>query len=240
MTKISGFFHNLASSFSSLSLRAIALAVLVLIAAASVAVVGVRASQIYSLAVSSTDGFDVSEADVKVTGTGKFLSAITFMPMIQAFAGTSFDWEGMTSPPQETSVDIPGIGFELTDPLLENGWAFSQVYDDENISTVLIEDEEGNRVVIATTERDDAAQLLSDIGDQYSDMLPLFGFEVISSTFEADSMELVFSQEDLTLEAQAWIDPEEPDKLYVALLMTTEGPSVPSADFDEIVALLLG
>ncbi len=234
MEKISRFFHNLLSGCASLSPRAIALVVLILIATASVAIVGVRASQIYSLAVSSTDGFDVSEADVKVTG--EFPSAITFMPVVQAFAGASFGLEGTTSlPPQTASVSTAGFDFGLTDSLLEEGWAFSQVYEDENISTALIEDEEGNKVVVATTEQDDPSQLLSDIEDQYSDILPLLGFEVISSAFEADSMELVFSQENLTLEAQAWIALEEPDKLYVAVLTTT-GELPP--DLDEIVALL--
>ena len=241
MKKVSDFLRNLLSRCASPGPRTIAMVVLVLIAVAMMAIVGVRAAQIYSLAVDSTDGFDVDEAEVKVGGAGEFLGAITFLPLAQVFAGTSFDWEGMASPPQNTSVDIPGIGFDLTDDLLRHGWVISLAYSDENISTVLLEDEQGNRVVVAATGRADTAQLLSDINDQYSDMLPLFGFEVISSTVGADSIELAFSQDGLNLEAQSWIDPEDPDRLYVATFLTDEeDPSIPGADFDEIMALLQG
>jgi hypothetical protein len=69
-------------------------------------------------------------------------------------------------------------------------------------------------------------------------MLTLFGFEMVSSTFEADSIEIVFRQEDVTLETQAWIDPDDPDKVCVAVLVTTGDHSTSSADFDEIMTLL--
>jgi hypothetical protein len=66
---ISNFFHDLLSRCAPLGLRTIFLVVLIFIAIASVTIVGVRASQIYSLAASSEGGLDFSEASVKVTGT---------------------------------------------------------------------------------------------------------------------------------------------------------------------------
>jgi len=120
-------------------LRTIVLVVLVLIAIASAAVIGVRAYQIYDLAASITDEeLDFSEVDVKVTAAGESLDIATFIPLVQAFAGTSFTLEGTTSPPSETAVSTSGFSFALTGPLLQNGWAFSQVYDDGNTATALI------------------------------------------------------------------------------------------------------
>ncbi len=217
------------------SLKTVVLVVLILISIASMAVIGVRASQIYSLAAASRDGLDLSEVSVKVTGTGGSFYVANFLPLAQAFAGGNFSLEGATSlPPGTTFVSIFGKSISLPPYLGERGWAFSQVYSDENTFATLMEDDKENAIAIAAIEVDNPNEFVSEVRTQYYDLLTLFGFDVDTSDGT-----ITAQQEDLTIKAQVW-NPPGSNTAYIAVLSASGEPSTSSQDFDAIGSLLQG
>jgi hypothetical protein len=239
LEKISEFYKRIILKCSTAGLKSIVIIALIIVVVALLAVFGILVQRICSLATDKEWEMDFTDASITVSGLDEFFDVATYMPLVQAFTGTSLNLEGATTLPEETtSVSTPDIDLELTEPLIDEGWSFSETYEDESTSVILIEDDEENRIIIAVTETDDPTQFLIDLEAQYVDILPLFGFEVVSSTVEDDSIKAIFEQDDVTLSAEAWVEPEEPDKAYIAVLATAEEYEQLSEEFGEVISLL--
>ena len=239
MEKISGFFKLIISKCSAAGPKNIILIGLVIVAVALAAVVGVLIQQVCSIASDEGWEMDFTDANIEVAGLEEFFDVATYMPLVQAFTGTSLNLEGSTSLPEDTtSVSTPDIEIELTEPLKEEGWNFVEIYEADSISVVLIEDDEENRIIVGVTEEEDPAQFLTDLEEKYVDILPLFGFDVVYSNVGDDSIEAVFEQDDITLVTEAWIEPKVPNKVFIALLATAEEFEQLSDEFDEVISLL--
>jgi hypothetical protein len=239
LEKISGFFKLIISKFAAAGPKNIILIGLVIVAVALAAVFGVLIQQVCSMASDEEWEMDFTDANIEVTGLEEFFDVATYMPLVQAFTGTSLNLEGTTSLPEDTtSVSTPDIELELTEHLKEGGWNFSEIYEADSTSVVLIEDDEENRIIVAVTEAEDPAQFLIDFEAKYVDILPLLGFDVVYSNVEDDSMEAVFEQDDVILVTEAWVEQEEPNKVYIAVLATADEFEQLSEEFDEVISLL--